>query len=131
MSEREAITLSMCEIENLIRDERENIGIDESSARSMRAKGKIIAYETALKALRAQQEQSNPQPLTSYQIEALVGKPVWYQPTDKRDGAYGWKVIWGASENTISFCGSGSVLKEDLGVKFNLYANEPKGEHHG
>lgn len=56
MSEQEAIALSMCQIENVIRDERENIGIDEYSAKSMRAKGKIIAYETALKALRAQRD---------------------------------------------------------------------------
>ena len=98
------------------------------------------ALEKAKDALRAQQEQSNPQPLTWDEFERMAKKPVWVEnllypkysrwqitsffQTTREGTRRAWTVYAGDYRTEY-------LYKRDLGVKFNLYAHEPKGEHHG
>jgi len=90
----------------------------------------------------AEQEQSNPQPLTWDAVESMSGKPVWVK--DLRDGSKSrWEII-GFVQANASRKNDGRAFmvsyddhytrfryRRKNGTEYQFYAHEPKGEHHG
>lgn len=81
----------------------------------------------ALAALRAQQEQQNPLPLTVGELKERVGKPVWLQDVEKPIVSE-WKIcIWDRGKY-LSLVGvhQRAYLIEEYGYTWLTYDHEPK-----
>lgn len=94
----------------------------------------MSALELGKEALREKLQRENPEPLTWDCIE--VGKVYWYVPLGENFVPAGWAIVKEIvlkklARFIISSYGTPDEIGEDLdelGVTFNLYATEPKGD---
>lgn len=86
----------------------------------------VAACDTAIAALRAQQEQENPKPLTLDELRKMDGEPVWLSALGE-DFDDGWYIVVAVDKNRLHCLQLYAMLFfENYGNTWLAYRYKPK-----